>query len=71
VRVHPEILEAQKIPVDNLDKNDLWEQRFRSINNLERHLYNSGTRIIKIFLHLSKDEQRKLELQLFKQKLLK
>jgi polyphosphate kinase 2 (PPK2 family) len=71
VRVHPEILEAQKIPVDNLDKNDLWEQRFRSINNLERHLYNSGTRIIKIFLHLSKDEQRKLELQLFKQKILK
>lgn len=71
MRVHPEILEAQKIPVDNLDKNDLWEQRFRSINNLERHLYNSGTRIIKIFLHLSKDEQRKLELQLFKQKLLK
>jgi PPK2 family polyphosphate:nucleotide phosphotransferase len=58
VRVHPEILEAQKIPVDNLDKNDLWEQRFRSINNLERHLYNSGTRIIKIFLHLSKDEQQ-------------
>jgi PPK2 family polyphosphate:nucleotide phosphotransferase len=58
VRVHPEILEAQKIPLENLDKNDLWEERFRSINNLERHLYNGGTRIIKIFLHLSQEEQQ-------------
>lgn len=58
VRVHPEILEAQKIPVDASDKNDLWEERFRSINNLERHLHGGGTRIVKIFLHLSEEEQR-------------
>lgn len=58
VRVHPEILEAQKIPVDTQSKSDLWKERFHSINNLERHLHGGGTRIIKIFLHLSKEEQR-------------
>jgi PPK2 family polyphosphate:nucleotide phosphotransferase len=58
VRVHPEILEAQKIPSEHVGKEDFWEERFYSINNLERHLHNDGTRIIKIFLHLSKEEQR-------------
>jgi PPK2 family polyphosphate:nucleotide phosphotransferase len=58
VRVHPEILEAQKIPEEHTSKGDLWEERFRSINNLERHLHNSGTRVIKFFLHLSQEEQR-------------
>jgi PPK2 family polyphosphate:nucleotide phosphotransferase len=58
VRVHPEILVAQKIPVEHLSEGELWEERFRSINNLERHLHNGGTRIIKIFLHLSPEEQR-------------
>lgn len=57
VRVHPEILKAQKIPEEHLTTDDLWTQRFESINNMEKHLYNSGTRIIKIFLHLSKEEQ--------------
>lgn len=59
VRVHPEILEAQLIPEDLLDSRDIWKNRFRSINNMEHHLYHSGTRIIKFFLHLSKEEQRK------------
>jgi PPK2 family polyphosphate:nucleotide phosphotransferase len=58
VRVHPEILEAQKIPGEHVGKEDFWEERFYTINNLERHLHNGGTRIIKIFLHLSKEEQR-------------
>jgi PPK2 family polyphosphate:nucleotide phosphotransferase len=58
VRVHPKILEAQKIPEELFSKSDLWEDRFCSINNLEKHLHNSGTRIIKIFLHLSQEEQR-------------
>jgi PPK2 family polyphosphate:nucleotide phosphotransferase len=58
VRVHPEILDAQKIPVETLERDDLWAARFRSINDLERHLHDAGTRIIKIFLHLSKEEQR-------------
>lgn len=38
---------------------DLWEQRYESIRNLEKHLHRNGTRIIKFYLHLSKDEQRK------------
>ncbi|MFT6736639.1 MAG: PPK2 family polyphosphate:nucleotide phosphotransferase [Kangiellaceae bacterium] len=58
VRVHPEILDAQKIPGENLNKGKLWEERFDSINNLEKHIHNGGTRIIKIFLHLSPEEQR-------------
>ena len=58
-KVHPEILEAEKIPEDLLDKKDLWESRYRSIVELENHLHRNGTRIIKFFLHLSKEEQKK------------
>lgn len=57
-RVHPEILSSEKIPEDGID-NAIWENRFRSITDLERHLHINGTRIIKFFLHLSKEEQRK------------
>jgi PPK2 family polyphosphate:nucleotide phosphotransferase len=57
VRVHPEILAAEGIT--GVDPREVWEQRFRSINALERHLHANGTRIVKFFLHLSKDEQRK------------
>lgn len=58
VRVHPEILQAQNIPAENIEKSNLWEDRYRSITDLEKHLHGSGTRIIKFFLHLSKEEQR-------------
>jgi len=58
VRVHPEILEGQKLPDEALH-GDLWKHRFASINDLERHLHRNGTRIVKFFLHLSKGEQRK------------
>ena len=58
VRVHPEILEAQALPDDGLP-DKIWKERFRSINALEEHLSANGTRIVKIFLHVSKDEQRK------------
>jgi PPK2 family polyphosphate:nucleotide phosphotransferase len=58
VRVHPEILQAESIPGLRDDK-DLWTQRYRSIVDLERHLDRNGTRIVKFFLHLSKEEQRK------------
>jgi polyphosphate kinase 2 (PPK2 family) len=57
VRVHPEFLEAQRLP-DELVTKKIWEQRFESINDLERHLARNGTAIIKIFLHISKGEQR-------------
>ncbi len=54
-RVHPEILKAENLP--HVGK-DVWEERFRSINGLERHLHANGTRVIKFFLHMSKEEQR-------------
>jgi PPK2 family polyphosphate:nucleotide phosphotransferase len=59
VRVHPEILRGQGLPVELLDQKTIWEERYRSIVDLEAHLHRNGTRIIKVFLHLSKDEQRK------------
>tara|TARA_R110000744_G_scaffold231842_2_gene349944 strand:- start:8692 stop:9594 length:903 start_codon:yes stop_codon:yes gene_type:complete len=58
-RVHPEILHSQRIPDEDLHKDHIWQERFRSINDLEQHLHRNGTRVIKFFLHLSKDEQRK------------
>ena len=59
VRVHPEILEREGIPDAGRHDRKIWRERYRSINDLERHLDFSGTRIIKLFLHLSKEEQRK------------
>ncbi len=59
VRVHPEILRAQGLSEDLCDEKTVWKERYRSIVDLEQHLHRNGTRIIKIFLHLSKDEQRK------------
>ncbi len=59
VRVHPEILRSQGLPDELLDEKTIWEERFRSIVDYEAHLHRNGTRIIKFFLHLSKDEQRK------------
>jgi PPK2 family polyphosphate:nucleotide phosphotransferase len=59
VRVHPEILKGENIPDNLVDGDKIWDHRFRSINDLERHLHRNGTSIVKFFLHLSKDEQRK------------
>ena len=59
VRVHPEILRGQGLPEELLDEKAIWKERYRSIVDLEEHLYRNGTRTIKVFLHLSKDEQRK------------
>ncbi|VVC85482.1 ADP-polyphosphate phosphotransferase [Sideroxydans sp. CL21] len=59
VRVHPEILQAQNIPDELLNKRTIWSERYRSIVDLENHLHRNGTRTIKFFLHLSKEEQRK------------
>jgi len=59
VRVHPEILRAQGLPDELLDEKSIWNERYRSIADLEEHLHRNGTRIIKFFLHLSKNEQRK------------
>ena len=59
VRVHRELLGSEGLPDAPHDDKKLWHDRYRSIVNLERHLHDNGTRIIKFFLHLSKDEQRK------------
>jgi PPK2 family polyphosphate:nucleotide phosphotransferase len=58
-RVHPEILRNQGLPPELRDEKNIWEERYRSIVELEGHLYRNGTRTIKIFLHLSREEQRK------------
>ena len=59
VRVHPEILRNQGLSEELRDEKSVWAERYRSIVDLERHLYCNGTRTVKIFLHLSKEEQRK------------
>ena len=63
VRVHREILRSERIPDAPRDDHAVWRDRYRSIVDLEPHLYDNGTRIIKFYLHLSKEEQRKRFLQ--------
>jgi PPK2 family polyphosphate:nucleotide phosphotransferase len=58
-RVHPEILVGEGIPDAPHDDKTVWHGRYRSIVDLERHLHTNGTRIVKFFLHLSEEEQRK------------
>ncbi len=58
VRVHPSILHSEHIPDAPHHDAQVWDERYRSIVDLERHLHANGTRIVKIFLHLSKEEQR-------------
>ena len=59
VRVHPELLAAENLPPSVGDKKHFWQQRYRSIHDLERHLHDNGTHVVKFFLHLSREEQRK------------
>lgn len=59
VRVHPEILQNQGLPPELLNEKTIWTERYHSMNELEKHLHRNGTRVIKFFLHLSEEEQRK------------
>ena len=59
VRVHPEILRNEGLSEELRDQKTIWKERYRSIVDLEEHLHRNSTRIIKFFLHLSKDEQRR------------
>lgn len=59
VRVHPELLRAQGLPDSPHDDKTIWRERYKSIRGLETHLHRNGTRIVKFFLHVSKEEQRK------------
>ena len=58
VRVHPELVKAEHIPDGRID-DDFWADRYDDINAFERHLTRNGTVILKFFLHISRDEQRK------------
>jgi PPK2 family polyphosphate:nucleotide phosphotransferase len=58
VRVHRDLLRSERLP-DQADDESVWHSRYRSIVDLEKHLHANGTRIIKVFLHVSKEEQRK------------
>lgn len=59
VRVHPAILRSEGIPGELVANKADWNERYRSIVDLEKHLHRNGTRVLKFFLHLSKEEQRK------------
>lgn len=59
VRVHPDILRSERLPDRPSSEASVWQGRYRSIVDLERHLHANGTRIVKVFLHVSKEEQRK------------
>ena len=59
VRVHPEILRNEGLAEELCNEKTVWEERYRSIENLETHLHLNGTHVVKIFLHLSQEEQRK------------
>jgi PPK2 family polyphosphate:nucleotide phosphotransferase len=62
VRVHPENLEREKLPPESRG-NDVWRRRFREINGWERYLTDNGIRLVKLFLNVSKEEQRDRFLQ--------
>jgi PPK2 family polyphosphate:nucleotide phosphotransferase len=66
VRVHPKVLEAEKLPPPLLTKN-IWEERFEDIRSFERHLARNGTVIRKFFLHVSKKEQKRRFLERLEQ----
>lgn len=58
VRVHPELVQAQRIPGADPRRKSFWQQRYEDINQLERHLARNGTAIVKFFLHMSREKQR-------------
>jgi PPK2 family polyphosphate:nucleotide phosphotransferase len=59
VRVHPEMLADEQLPPEALAAKAFWRDRYHSIAGLERHLERNGTRVLKFFLHLSREEQRR------------
>jgi PPK2 family polyphosphate:nucleotide phosphotransferase len=63
VRVHPELLRSEAMPHRRAGQRSVWKGRYRSIVDLEKHLHRNGTLVLKFFLHLSKEEQRKRFLQ--------
>jgi PPK2 family polyphosphate:nucleotide phosphotransferase len=58
VRVHPQILQGQRLPAEAKNDKDIWKHRFRDIRNFEDYLHGNGTIILKFFLHVSREEQK-------------
>jgi PPK2 family polyphosphate:nucleotide phosphotransferase len=58
VRIHPQLMKREKVPEKLIGKN-VWQERFQDIRAFERHLVRNGTVVLKFFLHLSKEEQRR------------
>ncbi len=58
VKAVPSVLAAQRLPQECVQRNNLWQERYRDIVQFEDYLHRNGTRILKFFLHISKDEQR-------------
>jgi polyphosphate kinase 2 (PPK2 family) len=63
VKVHPELLDHQKIPCD-MDMQDIWQDRYKSINGFEKHLASNGIVILKFWLNISREEQRLMKFNL-------
>ncbi len=59
LRVHPELLTGEGLADELRDGKEVWQRRYQSIVDMEKHLHRNGTRVVKIFLHLSKEEQKK------------
>lgn len=59
VRVHSGILQLQQLPVEVKSDKDIWKKRFRQIRDWEEHLFENGTHILKFFLNVSREEQKK------------
>jgi PPK2 family polyphosphate:nucleotide phosphotransferase len=59
VRVHPELIAQQHLPSGSETDSRLWQKRYEDINTFEHHLHRNGTRVVKFFLHVSKEEQRR------------
>jgi PPK2 family polyphosphate:nucleotide phosphotransferase len=58
-RVHPEILQGQQMPDDMKQDKKIWQERFAHINDFERYLTENGTVVLKFYLHVSREEQKK------------
>ncbi len=63
VKVHPELLINERLPNADPDRKKFWKQRYESINDFERHLSRNGTRVIKFFLNVSREEQKRRQLE--------
>jgi len=59
VRVHPGILQSSKLPTEHKNDANIWQQRFEQIRNFEKHLSQNGTHVLKFFLNVSKQEQKR------------